>query len=129
MDNAKFENLMKKWEKNFNRALAKKMKKIAVRAKEMLQERLDNPYPPASRKGQYPRRRTGNLRSSVTVAPNNIPEIEANDFVVDVFYSDKGFYGNILTSEKFRRKGPADVLALKELAAYADKVMNEEIYL
>jgi hypothetical protein len=81
----------------------------ALLAQQELMDALDVPYPPASRPGEFPRRRTGNLRMSVEVFPKSVRQVMRTGSVT-IRYGAKGFYGNILV-EKLGRKGPADVVA------------------
>lgn len=126
--NAKFEKALEKWAKRLDRELAKRVKAIANKAKEILKRELNIKYPPASLRGEFPRRRSGALHSSVIVYPNNIPAIINNDFVADLMYDQQGHHGYILVN-KFDRKGPEDVLEMQELRDYASSLMKEDIYL
>lgn len=76
-------------------------------------KRLSVPYPPASRPGQYPRRRTGNLRRSTVVWPGGTGRVAAVRATkqVAVGYLDRAFYGVILESPKFGRKSLAATVA------------------
>jgi hypothetical protein len=82
--------------------------RCAVAAEEQLRKELDRPYPPASTVGEFPRRRSGDLRRSVVLEPNNVGSI-SRKLRVRLRYSAKGFYGDILAAKG--RKGPADVVA------------------
>ena len=68
-----------------------------------LQRALSISYPPASKTGEYPHWRTGNLRASVMIEPRDVRQI-GKDREVKVGFAQQGFYGGIL--ELFRgRKG------------------------
>lgn len=112
----------KAFKEKIARETAKKMRRIALAAKEILQERLNTKYPPASRAGQYPRKRTGIGRSSVVIDPNNEAAIRANKMRVTLKYNKTGFYMQLLTDKG--RKGPGDVVKLKELQAKVAQIMK-----
>jgi hypothetical protein len=90
-----------------DRQCAFHLNQVATKAVAELRKRLDTPYPPASVPGQYPRRRTGNLRTSVMWKPG---KSVGGHYAVALMYDAEGFYGNILV-ERLGRLGPADVLA------------------
>jgi hypothetical protein len=121
-----FNNHLMQWHTRMNRMRAEKMIAIGNVAKEMLQERLNTPYPPASIPGQYPRRRTGNLMRSVQIFPRTAATLVKNfarkPMAVVLGYAKQGFYGYILTW--WGRKGPQDVAALRELQTRAQTIMN-----
>ena len=75
-------------------------------------KRLSRQYPPASKVGEYPARRTGNLRRS-TVAwptgPGRVSTIQQTGQAA-VGYLDRAFYGVILET-KLRRLSLADTVA------------------
>lgn len=54
------------------------------------------PYLTPSRRGEYPRKRTGNLQANVQYAPTSPAQI-ADLGYVDVGYTASGFYGEVLT--------------------------------
>lgn len=58
----------------------------AIRAEHM--KRLSRAFPPASARGEYPRRRTGNLRSGIIVTKVGKG--------YEIGYADRAFYGAIL---------------------------------
>lgn len=58
-------------------------------------EQLGVPYPPSSRPGEFPRRRTGNLRKSTVVRPIRVDEIRRTG-QVKVGFLERAFYGEIL---------------------------------
>lgn len=112
----------KAFKEKMARETAKKMRRIALAAKEILQERLNTKYPPASRTGQYPRKRSGIGRSTVVIDPNNEGAIRANKNRVTLKYNKTGFYMDLLV--KKGRKGPGDVVKLKELQDKVAQIMK-----
>ncbi len=58
-------------------------------------KRISRQYPPASRPGQYPARRTGNLRRSTVVRPISRATVQRTK-AVSVGFLDRAFYGVIL---------------------------------
>lgn len=63
--------------------------------------RISRQYPPASRPGQYPARRTGNLRRSTVARPLSVGMIQTTR-QVEVGFLDKAFYGVILEAKMGR---------------------------
>lgn len=121
-----FRNNLTRWHDRMNKIRAEKMIAIGEVAANMLRQRLSTPYPPASVPGQYPRKRTGNLLSSVQLFPKTaatlVKQYSRKPMKVVVGYAKKGFYGYILTWRG--RKGPQDIVALKELSTQAQSIMN-----
>lgn len=54
--------------------------------------RISRQYPPASRPGEYPARRTGNLRRSTVVRPISVAQIRQTG-IVSVGQQDRAWYG------------------------------------
>lgn len=71
--------------------------------------RLSVQYPPASVPGEYPARRTGNLRRSTVARPKSVATIQSTG-VIRIGYLDRAFYGVILET-KMRRLSFADTVA------------------
>ena len=111
IDKRKLEHLLRK-------QAGRMLFELATKAMRMLQMKLSTPYPPASRRGQWPRRRTGTLRRSVFMYPNSISGIQAQGSV-RVGYDSSGSYGDKLVHRG--RKGPADALKLIHLPKKAFK--------
>lgn len=88
-----------------SRRVAFRLNQIATQSVAELRKELDRPYPPASRPGEFPRKRTGRLRNSVRWVPLRLI---GGNYGVAVMYDAEGFYGNILIEQG--RKGPADVV-------------------
>lgn len=87
---------------------------LALLARAVVNEhkkRISRPYPPASRPGQYPARRTGNLRRSTVAWPRGPGRIDAirQTKQVAVGFLDRAFYGVIL-EVKMGRKGLAETI-------------------
>lgn len=81
-------------------------------------KRISRQYPPASRPGQYPARRTGNLRRSTVAWPRGGSAVDAvrETKQVAVGYLDRAFYGVILEARMGRRSladTVADVIAMR----------------
>lgn len=94
--------------RHVNRLTAEYLLDIGLLAQQTLMDRLNTPYPPASRPGEFPHRRTGRLRQSVGVEPNTVEGIMANRYALTLYYEPEGYYGDILTAKG--RLGPADVM-------------------
>lgn len=60
-----------------NRRLPSVMEALGIRAVGMVTQELDTPYPPASKPGESPHKRTGNLQAGVS----HEQHIEGNDIV------------------------------------------------
>lgn len=97
------------------------LNQTAVKAVATLREKLNVRYPPASKPGQWPRKRTGNLRNSVKWVPG---KKKGKNYSVAIVYDDEGFYG--FTLQESGRKGPTDVLKLAEVKAAFTKAMAKK---
>ena len=64
-------------------------------------KRLDIPYPPASKPGEYPRKRTGNLKRSTVVRPLSVAEVSSSG-QVKIGFLERAYYGVILEYEMGR---------------------------
>lgn len=64
-------------------------------------ESISRQYPPASKKGQFPARRTGNLRRSTVVRPRSVAEVAATG-QVKVGFLQRAWYGVVLEYEMDR---------------------------
>lgn len=71
--------------------------------------RLSVAYPPASKRGQYPAKRTGNLRDSIAFRPGDAKAIQVTGSL-RMAYLRRAFYGNILEIE-MGRTSLADTIA------------------
>lgn len=81
--------------------LASRMLLFARAVANAHKQALATPYPPSSKPGQYPRRRTGNLKRSTVVRPISVSEIQRTG-KVSVGFLDRAYYGEILEYEMGR---------------------------
>jgi hypothetical protein len=64
-------------------------------------QRLNKSFPPASKVGQYPAKRTGHLQANILYSPESVPEIARNLYVT-VGYGKTAEYGSTLEFQKKR---------------------------
>lgn len=83
--------------------VAEQLMRLAKRIAEKHQENLGTLYPPASKPGQYPRKRTGNLQRSTVVRPRTVREIERTG-QVQIGYLQRAYYGVILEYDMDRTR-------------------------
>lgn len=83
--------------------MAKRLLAAAVLLQSELKRELSDPYPPASVPGQFPRLRTGWLRSHVLIAPASVAEI-ARTLEVRLGYARNARYG-VYLELKLKRLG------------------------
>ena len=82
-------------------ASAKGLLRAAVYVQTHLMQRLNKPYPPASKPGQYPAKRTGHGQAGVLYEPESIDEV-ARRQAVKIGYVENVFYMGILEAFKER---------------------------
>jgi hypothetical protein len=95
--------------RELDRRVGELLIRAAVAAQSELTTALGRSYPPASRPGEFPARRTGNLQSAVMYEPANV-EAAGRQRRVRVGYAARAWYGAILELKR-GRKGLRDVLA------------------
>lgn len=83
--------------------------RLAQTVQEEHRRRLSVPYPPASRKGEYPHRRSGNLGNSIAFRPDSAKAVMVTGSL-RMAYLRRAFYGNILEIE-MNRTSLADTIA------------------
>lgn len=72
--------------------LAEKLYRLAKEVVERHQKKISTLYPPASKPGEYPRRRTGNLMRSTQVYPRTVRGVEFAG-QVRMGYLQRAWYG------------------------------------
>lgn len=90
-------------------AALKELQKLA-------KEAFGKAYPPASKPGQYPRKRTGNLVRNLIIVPNTAAEIVRRQLHAGLGYGRRAPYGKILEDHRAR-------LGLKEIVKRNKKVL------
>ena len=101
--------------------VARKMYDCMLLAQQQLMDDLNTPYPPASRPGQYPRRRTGRLRLGVIIWPKTVRGVlNTRPRRIALWYDPEVFYGYILIASG--RKGPDDTM--RKLKSRFDKILK-----
>ena len=82
--------------------LAGQLLKFARAVVDTFRDRANRQYPPASRPGQYPAKRTGNLRRFTESRPMSVAQIAATG-QVRVGHMERAFYGVILEYDMDRK--------------------------
>ena len=68
----------------------------------LAKEAFGEHYPPASRPGQFPRRRTGNLQRNILIIPDTVSEIVRRQLTGGLGYGPRAPYGPILEDHRKR---------------------------
>lgn len=92
-------------------AAATNLMQAAIFFQAQMMQRLNKTGPPASKPGQYPRKRTGHLQASILYEPESIPEV-ARNLYVRVGYGKTASYGSVL---EFTKKRLGLIQTLKDL--------------
>lgn len=98
--------ISQEYKEKFIRDIRMKLAKRIYVAAELLQKNLKSKlataYPPASRKGEYPRARTYSGQKSVVIYPE-LPQQIAIKLYTDVGYLKNAFYMGVLEEKKGRK--------------------------
>jgi hypothetical protein len=86
-------------------------------------QRLNKSFPPASKQGQYPAKRTGNLQANILYSPESVPEITRNLYVT-VGYGKTASYGSIL---EFKKKRLGLMQTLKDLQPQLSALVGAKV--
>lgn len=81
---------------------AERLLRALKKLQKLAQQEFGTHYPPASKPGQFPRRRTGNLVRSIQIVPDTVGEIVRRQLTCGLGYGPRAPYGKIL--EEFRKR-------------------------
>lgn len=98
--------------------LGKSLLLAAVVVQSEMKKSLNTPYPPASKPGEFPHYRTGNLRESIVIDPSTPAECAALGRV-RIGYAKRAHYGAIL---EVARQRLGLVATVKRLRAFLAKL-------
>lgn len=96
--------------------LGKSLLLAAVVVQSEMKKSLNTPYPPASKPGEFPHYRTGNLRESIVIDPKTPAECAAQGRV-RIGYAKRAHYGAILEVMRHRLGLVATVTRLRTFLA------------
>ena len=95
--------------KNYRTLAAERLLNAMKKLQKLAKQEFGTHYPPASKPGQFPRRRTGNLVRSIVIAPNTVGEIVRRQLSVGLGYGPRAPYGKILEDYR-KRLGLAEIV-------------------
>jgi hypothetical protein len=104
-------------------AIAENLLSAAVFFQAQHMQRLNKSFPPASKVGQYPAKRTGHLQASIVYEPESVPEVARNLYVT-VGYGKTASYGSIL---EFQKKRLGLMQTLKDLQPQLSALVGAKV--